>query len=55
MKDIEFVYIVIRCEEHSDYVEKVFADEDKAEMYRKQFEKNPNEYSRYIEKSEVIF
>lgn len=30
MKDLEFVYIVIRCEEHSDYVEKVFVDEDKA-------------------------
>ena len=49
------VYVVMRQEEHSDYVEKVFADEDKAEMYRKQFEDKPNEYSRYIEKSEVIF
>lgn len=55
MKDIKFVYIVMRCEEHSDYVEKVFVDEDKAEMYCKQFEDKPNEYSRYIEKSEVIF
>ena len=48
------VYVVMRQEEHSDYVEKVFVDEDKAKKYCKQFEDKPNEYSRYIEKSEVI-
>lgn len=47
------LYIVMRCEEHSDYVEKVFVDKDKAIAYCKQFNSNPREYSRTIEEMEV--
>lgn len=47
------VYIVLRCEGHDDYVEKVFVDKDKAIAYCKQYEGNPNEYGRYFEEMEV--
>lgn len=47
------LYIVMRCEEHSDYVDKVFVDKDKAIAYCKQFNSNPREYSRTIEEMEV--
>lgn len=53
MKDIEFVYIVMRCEKYRDYVEKVFVDRNKAESYCKQFNEKKNEYSRYYEEMEV--
>ena len=48
------VYVVMRQEEHSDYVEKVFVDRKKAESYCKQFNEKKNEYSRYYEEMEVI-
>lgn len=47
------VYIVMRQEEHSDYVEKVFVDRKKAESYCKQLNEKKNEYSRYYEEMEV--
>lgn len=47
------LYIVMRCEEHSDYVEKVFVDKDKAISYCNQYNSNPREYSRTIEEMEV--
>lgn len=47
------LYIVMRCEEHSDYVEKVFVDKDKAIAYCNQYNSNPREYSRTIEEMEV--
>lgn len=47
------LYIVMRCEEHSDYVEKVFVDKDKAVAYCNQYNSNPREYSRTIEEMEV--
>lgn len=47
------VYVVVRCEEHDDYVEKVFVDKTKANEYCNQFEGNPNEYGRYYEEMEV--
>ncbi len=46
-------YVVTRCEEHSDYVEKVFFDENKAHEYRDQFKGNDNEYARHITKVKV--
>lgn len=46
-------YVVTRCEEHSDYVEKVFFDEDKAQEYCDQFKGDENEYARHITKVEV--
>ena len=51
--DILTVYVVTRCEEHSDYVEKVFFDENKAQEYCDQFNGNENEYARHITKVEV--
>lgn len=42
------VYVVTRCEEHSDYVEEVFFDEDKAQEYCDQFNGNENEYARHM-------
>ena len=47
------LYIVMRCEEHSDYVEKVFVDKDKAISYCKKYNSNPREYSRTIEEMDV--
>lgn len=47
------VYVVTRCEEHSDYVEEVFFDEDKAQEYCEQFKGNENEYARHITKVKV--
>lgn len=46
-------YVVTRCEEHSDYVEEVFLDEDKAQEYCEQFKGNENEYARHITKVKV--
>jgi hypothetical protein len=43
----------MRCEEHSDYVEKVFVDKDKAIAYCENYNSNPREYSRTIEEMEV--
>ena len=48
------VYVVMRQEEHSDYVEKVFIDKGKAETYCKPLNENPKEYSRVIEEMEVV-
>lgn len=48
------VYVITRCEEHSDYVEEVFFDRDKAQKYCDQFKENENEYARHITKVEVI-
>lgn len=47
------LYIVMRCEEHSDYVEKVFFDKDKAIAYCDKYNSNPREYSRTIEEMVV--
>ena len=47
------LYIIMRCEEHSDYVEKVFVDNDKAVAYCEKYNSNPREYSRSIEEMEV--
>ena len=57
VKEVErsapIAYIVTRCEEHSDYVEKVFFNEDKAQEYCDQFKGNENEYARHITRVEV--
>lgn len=42
------LYVITRCEEHSDYVEKVFVDKKKAEEYCQKFEGNEDEYGRDI-------
>ena len=47
------VYVIVRCEEHDDYIEKVFVDKAKANEYCNKFEGNPNEYGRYYEEMEV--
>ena len=47
------LYVVTRCEEHSDYVEKAFFSEKKAEKYCKQFEGNEDAYGRDITEIEV--
>ena len=47
------VYVITRCEEHSDYVEKVFLDYNKAVDYCGQFEGKEDEYGRDITKIEV--
>ena len=47
------LYIVMRCEKYSDYVEKVFVDKGKAIAYCENYNSNPREYSRTIEEMEV--
>ena len=46
-------YVVTRCEEQADYVEKVFLDEKKATSYCEQFLGNKDEYARNITKIEI--
>lgn len=46
-------YVVTRCEEHSDYVERVFLNESKAEAYCDKFNGNEDEYSRHITKIDI--
>lgn len=47
------LYVVTRCEEHSDYVEKAFFSEKEAEEYCKQFEGNEDAYGRDFTEIEV--
>lgn len=42
------VYVVTRCDEHSDYVEEVFFDKAKAEKYCNKFNQDENNYQIYI-------
>lgn len=46
-------YVITRCEEHSDYVEEVFFDKDKAQEYCDQFKENEDEYARHITEVKV--
>ena len=48
-----YLYVVTRCEEHSDYVEKVFVDEEKAIDYCRQFDSPNDEYARQYLKVEL--
>ena len=48
------VYVVIRCEEHSDYVERVFFDKNKAEEYCVPYNENEHCYSRDITEIDII-
>ena len=47
------LYVVTRSEEHSDYVEKVFIDEEKAEAYCAMFNNNEDCYRRNITEMKV--
>ena len=51
--DAPIAYVITRSEEHSDYVEEVFFDEDKAQKYCDQFKGNENEYARQTTKVKV--
>ena len=51
--DIDYVYVIMHCGEHVDYVEKVFLDEDKANSYCKKYDELDNQYRRYVYKIEV--
>ena len=42
------LYVITRSEEHSDYVEKVFVDKEKAQEYCKQYKGDKDAYSRNI-------
>lgn len=46
-------YVVTRCEEHSDYVEEVFFDIEKAEQYCAKYNSNEDNYCRHITKVNV--
>ena len=47
------VYVVTRCEDHHDYAERVFFDEDKARAYCDEFDNDENGYPHLITKMEV--
>ena len=47
-KDKQTFYVVTRCEEHDDYVERLFVDGQKAKDYCNRFKDNDDEYSRHI-------
>ena len=47
------LYVVTRCEEHSDYIEKVFVDENKANDYCEQFEGDEDAYGRDITEIDI--
>lgn len=46
-------YVMTRSEEHDDYVEQVFFDEEKANEYCKLFNNDKNSYRRNITKVRV--
>lgn len=46
-------YVVTRCEEHSDYVEEVFFDIEKAEQYCAKYNSNDDDYRRHITKVNI--
>lgn len=49
----EKVYVVTRCEEHSDYVERVFVNKRKAEEYCAPYNENEHCYSRDITEIDI--
>jgi hypothetical protein len=49
----ESVYVVTRSEEHADYVEAAFLNEDNAEEYCKPFNKDEDSYVRNITKVKI--
>lgn len=53
LEEKQFAYVVTRCEEHSDYVEKVFLNKEDAEAYCKQFNENEDCYCRDITKVKI--
>ena len=53
IEEKQCVYVVTRCEEHSDYVEKAFMDKENAETYCKQFNENEDCYCRDITKVKI--
>lgn len=52
-KQYSIAYVVTRCEEHSDYVEEVFFDIEKAEQYCAKYNSNEDNYRRHITKINV--
>lgn len=50
---IRIYYVVLRSEEHADYVERLYKDRSKAEEYCRQFEGNEDEYCRDIVEIEL--
>lgn len=50
---IKIYYVVLRSEEHADYVERLYKDRRKAEAYCRQFEGNEDEYWRDIVEIEL--
>ena len=52
-KTPQYVYVIMHCGEHVDYVEKVFLDEDKANSYCKKHDELGNQYRRYVHKIEI--
>ena len=49
----ESVYVVTRSEEHADYVESAFLNEDKANEYCKPFNEDEDSYHRNITKVKI--
>ena len=49
----QIYYVVLRSEEHADYVERLYKDRGKAEEYCRQFEGNEDEYGRDIVEIEL--
>lgn len=52
-KQYSVAYVVTRCEAHSDYVEEVFFDIEKAEQYCAKYNSNEDNYHRHITKVNV--
>lgn len=49
----QIYYVVLRSEEHSDYMERLYKEQSKAEAYCRQFEGNEDEYGRDIVEIEL--
>lgn len=52
-KQHSIAYVVTRCEEHSDYVEEVFFDIEKAKQCCAKYNSNEDNYRRHITKVNV--
>lgn len=47
------IFVVTRCERHSDYVEQVFLTKKNAEEYCNKYNNDKNEYTRCITRVKV--
>ena len=54
LNDMQIVYVVTRCEEHADYVVRVFTEKEDAEIFCKERKNDVEEYSLDITETMLV-